>query len=135
MGVKLRKEELRLDENLHSTLLLPQGKDGPAFLAFKNFEVYLSWNNSFIYTVTAAHLAKRLAGAKKYTHRNPSDILNIESMIQLQNQLKYKGYDVGKVDGILGAKTRQAVRSVQLEFGLSADSWPTKELLRKLLIN
>ena len=132
LGVKLRKEELRIDENLHSTLLLPQGKDGPAFLAFKNFEVYLSWNDSFIYTVTAAHLAKRLAGAKKYIHRNPSDILDIESMIQLQNLLKSKGYDVGKVDGILGAKTRQAVRLIQLEFGLSADSWPTNDLLRKL---
>ena len=56
-------------------------------------------------------------------------------MIKLQNVLRSKGYDVGKVDGILGAKTRQAVRLVQLEFGLSADSWPTKELLRKLQIN
>ena len=100
-----------------------------------NFEVYLKWNDSFIYTVTAAHLAKRLGGAKKYKHNNPSDILDIEAMIKLQNVLRSKGYDVGKVDGILGAKTRQAVRSVQLEFGLSADSWPTKELLRKLLIN
>ena len=135
LGLKLRGEKLKIDENLYSTLLLPQGKEGPAFLAFENFEVYLKWNDSFIYTVTAAHLAKRLGGAKKYKHNNPSDILDIEAMIKLQNVLRSKGYDVGKVDGILGAKTRQAVRSVQLEFGLSADSWPTKELLRKLLIN
>ena len=135
LGLKLRGEKLKIDKNLYSTLLLPQGKKGPAFLAFKNFEVYLKWNDSFIYTVTAAHLAKRLGGAKKYKHNNPSDILDIEAMIKLQNVLRSKGYDVGKVDGILGAKTRQAVRSVQLEFGLSADSWPTKELLRKLLIN
>ena len=135
LGLKLRGEKLKIDKNLYSTLLLPQGKNGPAFLAFKNFEVYLKWNDSFIYTVTAAHLAKRLGGAKKYKHNNPSDILDIEQMIKLQNVLRSKGYDVGKVDGILGAKTRQAVRLVQLEFGLSADSWPTKELLRKLLIN
>ncbi len=134
VGLKLRKEKLEIDENLYSTLLLPQGKEGPAFLAFENFEVYLKWNDSFIYTVTAAHLAKRLGGAKKYKHNNPSDILDIEQMIKLQNVLRSKGYDVGKVDGILGAKTRQAVRSVQLEFGLSADSWPTNELLRKLLV-
>ncbi len=135
VGLKLRKEKLEIDENLYSTLLLPQGKEGPAFLAFENFKVYLKWNDSFIYTVTAAHLAKRLGGAKKYKHNNPSDILDIEQMIKLQNVLRSKGYDVGKVDGILGAKTRQAVRSVQLEFGLSADSWPTNELLKKLLIN
>ena len=133
VGLKLRKEKLEIDGNLYSTLLLPQGKEGPAFLAFENFEVYLKWNDSFIYTVTAAHLAKRLGGAKKYKHNNPSDILDIEQMIKLQNVLRSKGYDVGKVDGILGAKTRQAVRLVQLEFGLSADSWPTNELLRKLL--
>ena len=132
LGVKFRQEKLRIDERFYSTLLLPQGKKGPAFLAFKNFEVYLKWNDSFIYTVTAAHLANRLGGAKKYIHKNPPDILDIESMIKLQNLLKFRGYDVGKVDGILGAKTRQAVRLVQLEFGLSADSWPTRELLRKL---
>ena len=135
LGLTLRKEKLKIDENLHATLLLPQGKKGPAFLAFKNFEVYLKWNDSFIYTVTAAHLAKRLGGAKKYKHNNPPDILDIESMIKLQNILKSRGYDVGKVDGILGAKTRQAVRLVQLEFNLSADSWPTKDLLRKLSMN
>ena len=86
-------------------------------------------------TVVAAHLAKRLGGAKKYKHNNPSDILDIESMIKLQNVLKSRGYDVGKVDGILGAKTRQAVRLVQLEFGLPADSWPTKDLFRRLSMN
>ena len=64
LGVKIRAEKEQVDENLYATLLLPQGRKGPAFLAFKNFEVYLKWNNSFIYTVTAAHLAKRLAGAK-----------------------------------------------------------------------
>tara|TARA_B100002051_G_C16713567_1_gene628048 strand:+ start:288 stop:1487 length:1200 start_codon:yes stop_codon:yes gene_type:complete len=134
-GLKLRKEKLKIDKNLYSTLLLPQGKKGPAFLAFKNFEVYLKWNDSFIYTVTAAHLAKRLVGAKKYKHNNPPDILDIESMIKLQNVLKSRGYDVGKVDGILGAKTRQAVRLVQLEFGFPADSWPTKDLFRRLSMN
>ncbi len=135
LGVNLRAEKLVADQSLYATLLLPQGRKGPAFLAFKNFEVYLKWNNSFIYTVTAAHLAKRLAGAKKYKHESPSDILDIESMIKLQNILRSKGYDVGKADGILGAKSRQAVRLVQLELGLPADSWPTKELLRTLLFN
>ena len=37
LGLKLRKEKLKIDKNLYSTLLLPQGKKGPAFLAFKNF--------------------------------------------------------------------------------------------------
>ena len=73
LGLKLRGEKLKIDKNLYSTLLLPQGKNGPAFLAFKNFEVYLKWNDSFIYTVTAAHLAKRLGGCLLYTSPSPRD--------------------------------------------------------------
>ncbi|MDC3067673.1 lytic murein transglycosylase [Paracoccaceae bacterium] len=132
LGILLRGDELLDFEHLPSTLLLPQGRKGPAFLAFENFYVYLSWNDSFIYTVTAAQLAKRLSGAKKYIHENPPGILDINSMIKLQKLLKKEGYDVGKVDGILGARTRQSVRSVQMKFGLPADSWPTYDLLKRL---
>ena len=42
------------------------------------------------------------------------------------------GYDVGKVDGILGRKTRQSVRSIQIKLGLPADSWPTADLFNTL---
>ena len=37
-----------------------------------------------------------------------------------------------KIDGILGAGTRAAVRQVQIELGLPADAWPTKALLDRL---
>ena len=50
-------------------------------MAFKNFEVYLKWNDSFIYTVTAAHLAKRLSGAKKYIHKNYNILIEIQNAI------------------------------------------------------
>ena len=39
------------------------GRHGPAFLAYPNFQVYLKWNQSLNYSITAAHLADRLAGA------------------------------------------------------------------------
>ena len=35
-------------------------------------------------------------------------------MLKLQKILQSMGYDVGKVDGILGRKTRQSVRSIQM---------------------
>jgi len=133
LGVKLRDNNLLEKYDKAVTLLLPQGRYGPAFLAYRNFEIYLKWNDSFIYTVTAAHLAKRLQGKKQFKHKNPKDILKIESMILLQNLLQKRGYDVGKIDGILGAKTRQSVRKLQLHYGLPADSWPNLELLELLL--
>jgi membrane-bound lytic murein transglycosylase B len=51
-------------ENLPAELLLPQGRGGPSFLAFPNFEIYLEWNQSFIYTTSAAYFATRLGGAQ-----------------------------------------------------------------------
>jgi len=53
-------------------------------------------------------------------------------MRQLQRKLQERGYDVGKVDGILGAGTRAAVRGEQTRLGLIVDGWPTAELLRAL---
>jgi peptidoglycan hydrolase-like protein with peptidoglycan-binding domain len=53
-------------------------------------------------------------------------------MLRLQERLAGRGYDVGKIDGILGEKTREAVRAEQLRLGLPADSWPTQALLDAL---
>ena len=63
---------------------------------------------------------------------SPEDILSFDQMVELQEILYKMGYEVGKVDGILGAKTRQSVRMVQINLGFPADSWPTTELLRLL---
>ena len=53
-------------------------------------------------------------------------------MIELQKILKSKGFNVGEIDGILGRNTRQSVRKMQLELGFPGDSWPTRNLLKKL---
>ena len=47
------------------------GHKGPAFLAYDNYDVYLEWNQSFTYTLTAAHLAARLAGEPASTRAIP----------------------------------------------------------------
>jgi peptidoglycan hydrolase-like protein with peptidoglycan-binding domain len=53
-------------------------------------------------------------------------------MKQLQTLLESYGYDVGDIDGILGAKTRLAIQDVQQRLGLPADAWPTPALLNQL---
>ena len=113
-------------------LALPQGRKGPAFLVFPNYDVYLEWNQSFVYTLTAAHLAARLAGAPKFDPRSPEEGLAGETMKLLQTKLQARGHDVGKVDGVLGAMTRAAVRKEQLRLGFPADGWPTPALLANL---
>ncbi|RWP20713.1 MAG: lytic murein transglycosylase [Mesorhizobium sp.] len=122
-----------LDDNgLKAGLALPMGRKGPAFLVYDNFDVYLEWNQSFTYALTAANLAARLAGAPQFDPRNPEPGLNGDQMRALQTKLEARGYDVGTVDGILGTNTREAIRKEQMRLGLPVDGWPTPELLAKL---
>jgi lytic murein transglycosylase len=113
-------------------LIMPQGRNGPVFLAYPNFDVYLEWNQSFIYTTSAAYFAARLAGADRYNAGNPEQGLDEGEMRQLQTRLQARGHNVGDIDGILGAGTRNAVRAEQLRLGMPADAWPTRALLSQI---
>ena len=131
MGVKPRTGALQ-GPNLPASILLPQGRNGPAFLAYPNFSVFFEWNKSFVYVTTAAYFATRLEGAPVYDAGNPSPALGEAEMKALQTKLTQKGHDVGGIDGILGEKTREAVQAEQKRLGLPADAWPTRELLNRL---
>jgi lytic murein transglycosylase len=119
-------------DNLAASLLLPMGRFGPAFLVYPNFQVYLQWNNSLVYSTTAAYLATRIAGAGPLHPGTPPPALSFQDVKEMQGLLTRAGYDVGTVDGFLGLKTRQAVRAVQIKYGLPADSYPTSELLSRI---
>ena len=77
-------------DNLSASLLLPMGRFGPAFLAYKNFQVYLQWNNSLVYSTTAAYLATRIAGAPALHRGTPPPALSFN--------------DVKAMQGLLGAR-------------------------------
>jgi len=129
-GVRARNG--RLARGLTASLLLPQGRKGPAFLAYPNFAVLFAWNQSFVYVTTAAYFATRLEGAPVYAAGNPEPGLGPEQMRALQRLLATRGHDVGGIDGILGARTRAAVQAEQRRLGLPADAWPTPGLLARL---
>jgi lytic murein transglycosylase len=114
-----------------AALLLPMGRLGPAFLAYANFDVYTQWNQSLVYATTAAYFATRLAGAKP-VHKGSAQAPSGDQVKEAQQLLKKLGYDVGKVDGVIGAATRAAVKDVQLKLGLPADSYPDPTFLAAL---
>ena len=116
-----------------ASLLLPMGRFGPAFLAYPNFQVFLEWNQSIVYSTSAAYLATRIAGAPAI-HRGNGKIAPFASaqIRELQQLLARRGHDVGKIDGFLGQKSRTAVKEEQIKLGLPADSYPTPELVAKL---
>ena len=119
-------------DSLPASLLLPMGRLGPAFLVYQNFQVYLQWNNSLVYSTTAAYLATRIAGAGPLHRGTPPPALPFGDVKALQEMLSHSGYDVGAIDGFLGLKTRQAVKAMQQKYGLPADSYPTAELLARM---
>ena len=131
-GVTLADGRPLPDDNLPASLLLPMGRLGPAFLVYPNFQVYLQWNNSLVYSTTASYLATRIAGAAPLHRGNPPPALTFDQVKELQTLLTRAGYDVGKIDGFLGLKSRQAIKAMQIKFGLPADSYPTEELLARM---
>jgi lytic murein transglycosylase len=117
-------------DSLPASLLLPMGRTGPAFLAYPNFAAYTEWNNSLIYSTTAGYLASRIAGAPPMQRPlAPIAQLPFNELRELQQLLVRAGFNVGKVDGIMGQLSRTAVKTMQIKYGLPADSWPTAELL------
>lgn len=58
-----------------------------------------------------------------------------EEVKKLQQALSDKGYDIGEIDGIYGAKTKEAVIAFQKENGLKIDGIAGPETLKKLKIS
>ena len=133
LGVTYPDGKALPNDELPSSLLLPMGRMGPAFLAYPNFAAYTEWNNSLIYSTTAGYLATRIAGAPPMRRPSgPIAQLPFNEIKELQGLLVRAGFTVGKVDGVLGQQSRSAVKAMQVKYGLPADSWPTAELLAKM---
>lgn len=129
-GIKRRGGGALPDDGMKASLLLPMGRNGPAFLAYDNFRVYLQWNQSLNYATTAAYLATRISGAPEMSQGRGEIVeLTLDETKELQTLLSKRGFDVGNIDGLAGAKTRAAVKEMQLRYKLPADSFPTPELL------
>jgi lytic murein transglycosylase len=120
-------------DDKQASLLALMGRDGPLFLAYPNFRIYLEWNQSLNYATTVGYLATRYAGAGEMRDVG-KDIpsLSLDQAKELQTLLAQRGHDIGRIDGIIGAGTRAAVKKEQLRLGMVADAYPTAELLEKL---
>lgn len=117
----------------NAALYLPMGRNGPAFLAYPNFDVYLGWNESLVYSTTAAYFATRLSGAGKASQGGGQvEVLRADGIKAVQQGLAARGINPGPIDGKLGRMTREAVRTAQMQLGLPADGWPDSALLKAL---
>jgi membrane-bound lytic murein transglycosylase B len=117
-----------------TSLYLPAGARGPAFMLFTNFRMIMRYNTSASYALAVGMLADRMVGGKPFVAKWPRDerSLSRAERNQFQEDLKALGYDAGNTDGLLGRKTRNALKDYQKAKGFAADGFPTAALLAAL---
>ncbi|MCP5267240.1 MAG: lytic murein transglycosylase [Burkholderiaceae bacterium] len=93
---------------------------GPAFLVFRNFDAIYSYNAAVSYALAIAHLADRLGGRGPFVTPWPTDDpgLGRAGRRALQALLALRGHDIGPVDGMVGKRTRAAIRAEEKRLGL-----------------
>ena len=103
-------------------LLTPAGADGPAFLVFRNFDAIYSYNAAESYGLAIAHLSDRLRGGGPFATPWPTDDPGISraERRELQGLLILRGHDIGEVDGMLGERSRAAIKIEQERAGQEA---------------
>ena len=117
-----------------SSVLLPAGARGPAFLVGANFHTLLRYNNATSYALAVGLLAQQLADGPPVQAPWPRDVKPLtRSQVQaLQTALNAHGFESGAPDGTMGPVTQRAIRQYQHSQGLPADGYPTLELLQRL---
>jgi membrane-bound lytic murein transglycosylase B len=118
-----------------TAIFLPAGARGPAFLVQENFYAILKYNFATSYALAVSVLSDRLKGASGVTGNWPrgEEMLSVRQRITLQEGLTTLGYDTGGVDGVLGRRTRAAIREFQRARGIPADGYATSSLLTRIL--
>lgn len=115
-------------------LLMPAGRNGPAFLVFKNYDAAYSYNGADSYALAISLLSDRLRGRPGVQGQWPTDDLPLsrEQRRELQRLLIQRGYNVGEPDGAVGALTRAAIKDVEGKVGMPQTGRPGEKVLRAL---
>ena len=117
-----------------ATILLPQGANGPAFLALPNHYVIRRYNNSVSYALAIGLTADGIMGKPGLTKAWPNDpSMTRDQRIGAQRALTQLGYDTQGVDGVIGSNTRAALRRWQIANNRIADGYLTPTLADELI--
>ena len=126
-----------LPDALPSAGLMIPAPGGPAFLVGRNFDALYRYNASENYALAIAHLADLIADPQApiaFATPWPTDDpgLSRAENRELQTLLLARGHDIGSADGMIGAKTREAIKAEQQRLGVKADGRAGQKLLGAL---
>lgn len=133
LGVR-RIDGGQIPDHGKSSILLPAGAKGAAFIIFQNFHVLETYNTADAYVIAVGHLGDRIMGGPKIRAKWPrgDKALSFRQKKQMQRMLTRKGFDTEKIDGIIGPVTIAAIRAFQASLGLKPDGYATTDLLKLL---
>lgn len=126
-----------LDESdVKGYIIAPQGKDGPTFLVYNNFDKILNWNYSYNYAIAVGLLADAISRNTNNTIITKEKINNkipIKNIIEIQKELNRLGYyKSDDLRGVLNIKTKFAIKRYQRDNKMLPDGYPSKELYLKI---
>ncbi|GAA5098800.1 lytic murein transglycosylase [Bartonella acomydis] len=134
LGIKQANGQPLPSSSEQAILKYPDGPEGPLFLVTKNFFVLKRYNNADRYAFAVALLANRIAGRPGLVQdwQRPFQPLNFRERKELQSRLATLGYYKGEIDGKIGIVSQKAIKAFQLHYGLTANGYPTHEVLSLL---
>ncbi len=113
-----------------TSLLLPAGTYGPAFLISKNYFVLKDYNYSDLYVLFVGSLYDRIREGRGFETRwGAVSQLHAQELQEMQVRLTELGFYRDKIDGKAGMKTRSALGAYQKKHNLKLDCWPTASVL------
>ena len=115
-------------------LLLPAGRNGPAFLVFRNYLAIYSYNGANSYALAISLLSDRLRGRGGIKGRWPTNDrgLSRRERREVQARLARNGFYKGEVDGAIGTQTKRSIAAYQRHLGMKPDGRPGGKLLDAL---
>ena len=134
LGVRRVNGENLPSVEIEASVVLPAGYQGPAFLVYNNYRTIMIWNRSILYALAVGHLADQFVGlgpikAKMPENDRPLSRLDVS---EIQRILSVNGFDAGGADGVVGSKTRSAIKEFQKRAGLPADGYPSMGVFERL---
>ncbi|PHQ99687.1 MAG: murein transglycosylase [Marinosulfonomonas sp.] len=117
-----------------ASILLPAGATGAAFMIFNNFAVIERYNKADAYVIGVGHLSDLLGGGPPIKASWPRGYapLSFKEKKEMQRRVIRKGFELEKVDGIIGPNTINAIRAYQTSVGVTPDGFASQNLLKLL---
>ncbi|WP_170415819.1 lytic murein transglycosylase [Ruegeria atlantica] len=107
-------------------LMMPAGRNGPAFIVTPNFYVLKEYNKSDLYALFVGHVGDRIQyNVGDFSGRwGKIDAMYRSDIAAMQRTLEQQGHDVGGADGLPGFKTRRSIGRWQETIGQVPTCFP-----------